>query len=91
MGARKYQIYFECWTWYLTSESSERVRYRVQHEISCSDIVFNTILYIIKVINIGCSFPLFILINVLYSYIKTGDVLITAVKKGKVYNLIHTY
>jgi hypothetical protein len=24
-------------------------------------------------------------------YIKTGDVLITAVKKGKVYNLIHTY
>jgi hypothetical protein len=24
MGAWKYQIYFECWTWYLTSERSER-------------------------------------------------------------------
>jgi hypothetical protein len=27
MGAREYQIYFECWT-YLTSERSERVRYQ---------------------------------------------------------------
>jgi hypothetical protein len=25
MGARKYQIYLECWTWYLKSERSQRV------------------------------------------------------------------
>ena len=33
MVARKYEIYFECSTAYLTSERSERVKYRlVQQE-----------------------------------------------------------
>ena len=32
MDVCKYEIYFECWTGYLTSEQSERVRYPVQHK-----------------------------------------------------------
>ena len=29
---QKYEIYFECWPGYLTSEQSEQVRYPVEHE-----------------------------------------------------------
>ena len=27
MGARKYHIYFECWTWYLVTVTGERSSY----------------------------------------------------------------
>jgi hypothetical protein len=30
MGARKYQIYFSCWTWYLTRSLRSLVRYHVR-------------------------------------------------------------
>ena len=32
MDVQKYEIYFECWPGYLTSEQNERGRYLVQHE-----------------------------------------------------------
>ena len=31
MDVRQYEIYSECWSGYLTSGKSERVRYLVQH------------------------------------------------------------
>jgi hypothetical protein len=36
MGAWKYQIYFECWTWYLTSEP---MYYSLYNSIHAYDLV----------------------------------------------------
>ena len=32
IDVQKYEIYFECWPGYLTSEQNEQVRYPVEHE-----------------------------------------------------------
>ena len=61
MPARGYEFYLECSTRYLTSERSERVRYRVEHEkikfISTSGHVIFCLLYKLTNNDVFDDFP----------------------------------